>query len=427
MVDLSVIIPTSNESDNLKLLLPELIKVIQKLHCEYEIIVADTGFDCQVVDVVKEFGAKVFVQERKGYGAALKEAFLKCKGHFVITMDADLSHNPYVVKQLYKERNSADIVIASRYIRGGFIKTSAIRKCLSALLNRVFTIILDLPLKDISSGYRLYKRDILRDLDTESDSYEILEEIIVKAYMAGYLITEIPFHYFPRQFGKSHIKPMQCAYGFLKTLYKCWKCRNSIASADYDERAFYSRVPLQRYWQRKRHNIITEFSERCENILDIGCGSSKILESIPQAIGMDLSLKKMRYRKRLINPLVCADAFSVPFKDGFFDEVICSEVIEHVPMDMHLFEEFNRILKSGGILILGTPDYSKQLWVILETLYKWIVPNGYAHEHISHYTLKSLRGILKQYGFEMLSYKYVFNCELIIKAKKIKEAKVSVS
>lgn len=418
--DLSIVIPTLNEAENLQLLLPHLRRVADKLKCKYEIIIADAGSKDGTLGIAHQYGATIIIQKKRGYGLALRSAFNQCKGNYIITTDADLSHNPYVIKQLYQERNLAEIVIASRYVRGGFSNTSKIRKILSFILNKIFCLVLDLPLKDLSSGYRLYKRHMLKSLKLEGHNYEILQEIVIQAYIQGYSIKEIPLHYFPRHSGRSHVKFFKFCFAYLKVLLIYWEKRNSIASADYDERAFFSRIPLQKYWQRKRYQIITKLFEQKENVLDIGCGSSKILEAIPQCIGMDIAINKLRFRRDLVNPLLQGDIFSVPFKACSLDEVICSEVIEHVPESKQMFEEFKRILKPGGILILGTPDYSKQLWNVLERIYNVVQPNGHCREHITHYTFQTLKEKLQEHGFCLITHKYILGCELIIKAQKIK-------
>lgn len=417
-IEISVVIPTLNESQNLSILLPDLKRVLETFGCSHEILVVDADSTDHTLEIAQTHGAVGFVQQGWGYGSALREAFERSRGKFIITMDADLSHNPYIVKQLYRNRYLADIVIASRYIKYGFSNASWFRKALSFILNKTFRIILDLPIHDISSGFRLYRSDILKTFQLQSNGYEILEEILIKAYMQGYTIEEISFHYLPRHSGRSHIKLLRFGMACLKTIYTFWRQRNSIFSADYDERAFYSRIPIQRYWQRERYRIILDFSEQFDRIIDIGCGSSKILEAIPQSIGMDIALNKLRYRKRLSNSLVNADIFAIPFKSACFNEIICSEVIEHVKESDTIFIEFNRILKPGGVLIIGTPDYSKRLWCLIEELYKRVHPGGYAHEHITHYSYKSLLERLRKYGFELIAHRYILGSELIMKARK---------
>ena len=198
-----------------------------------------------------------------------------------------------------------------------------------------------------------------------------------------------------------------------------WKIRNTIFSADYDERAFYSRIPLQRFWQRKRYKIICGFTGYPLRILDAGCGSSRILGALPQAIGLDINFKKLRYNLSLGNPLVNADIRNLPFKDLSFEAIICSQVIEHLKPDENIFKELKRVLKEQGILILGTPDYARLSWILIEGLYKRLIPGGYADEHITHYRRISLIKIIEDLGFKLEVYKYILASELICKFRKI--------
>ena len=117
-----------------------------------------------------------------------------------------------------------------------------------------------------------------------------------------------------------------------------------------------------RFWQRRRHRIITARARASNLTIDIGCGSSVILQSLNRAVGVDLSFPKMRYLRRYHLPVLNGSVFRLPFQNGAADCVICSEVIEHIPMDAAAFQEIDRILKPEGILILGTPDYGK-FWV----------------------------------------------------------------
>ena len=126
-------------------------------------------------------------------------------------------------------------------------------------------------------------------------------------------------------------------------------------------------------------------------VLDVGCGSSKILGSLPEgSVGLDILSRKLRYSRRFGVPLVHASGFDLPFPDASFSCVLSSQVIEHVPKESPMIDELCRVLKPGGRLVLGTPDYSRREWVYLEKLYERIVPGGYADEHIARYTRTEL-------------------------------------
>jgi SAM-dependent methyltransferase len=116
--------------------------------------------------------------------------------------------------------------------------------------------------------------------------------------------------------------------------------------------------------------------------------------------------------------LVRGSLMALPFRTGTFDCVICSQVIEHVEKDPVLFSELARVLRIGGRLVLGTPDYATIAWRVIEPLYGWAAPGGYKGEHISHYTLAGLLELLPRHGFEVLEHAYVARSELIIRARK---------
>src|SRR5439155_974914 len=156
-------------------------------------------------------------------------------------------------RQMWATRSAAEVVIASRYIHGGTADMPRSRRILSRTLNLVFKRGLSLPYSDLSSGYRLYRRRALDSLELRGTDFNILEEILIRAVAAGFTVQEVPFHYRPRLAAKTHARLASFAVSYLKTFGTMWKLRNSIASADYDARAYDSIVPLQRYWQRRRH------------------------------------------------------------------------------------------------------------------------------------------------------------------------------
>jgi ubiquinone/menaquinone biosynthesis C-methylase UbiE len=198
-----------------------------------------------------------------------------------------------------------------------------------------------------------------------------------------------------------------------------WKLRNSIAAADYDFRAHDSVIPLQRYWQRQRHRHITALIAAQGAVLDVGCGSSQIIGALPAgSIAADVLMNKLRFARRFAVPLVCASGFALPFADESFSCVLCSQVIEHVPMAPSMIDELCRVLKPGGRLVLGTPDYDRWEWVWTEKLYGLAAPGGYADEHISHYTRSGLLALFARMGFRHEATRYILRGELILAFRK---------
>ena len=412
--DLSIVLLAIDEEQNLATLLPEISRVVRGIGVSSEVIVVDGGSRDDTVGVAARCGARVIRQGRPGYGEALRTGFAAAEGAYVVTMDADLSHEAGVIAHLWEARDPRGIAIASRYIPGGSARTGMVRLLLSRLLNAVFSRGLSLRVRDVSSGFRIYPLAALEKLSARAADYDILPEILVRAHAEGWRITEIPFRYSPRRSGSSKARLLHLGRAYLRTFARLWKLRNSIAAADYDERAYDSPIPLQRAWQRRRHEIVTRQAGTGQRIVDIGCGSSRILRDLPGAIGIDLSFPKLRYMRRYGIPLVHGSIFALPLRDQSADVVVCSEVIEHVPAGPTPFAEMARVLRPGGILVLGTPDYARRSWRIFEALYRRLAPGGYADEHITHYTHDELVAMVTGIGHRHLRTDYVLGSEMIL-------------
>jgi len=416
---LSVVIPALNEADNLAKLLPQLHAVLSSIDPSYEIIVVDHHSTDATAEVCAAANAILIQQTEPGFGGALRSGFRQATGEYILTMDADLSHVPDFIPPMWQRRDEAELVIASRYVQGGSVDMPRYRLLLSVILNGIYTKILSLPAKDISSGFRLYRTSCLSGLDLHSNDFDAQEEILIGVYARGCKIVEVPFHYSPRDSGKSKVKLLRFGVSYLKTLARMWKLRNSIASADYDARAFDSVVPLQRYWQRRRYSIVLGMMDRSRQCLDIGCGSSRILGSLSQdSIGLDLQMNKLHHSRRYQRPLVNASVLALPFGDEAFEQVLCSQVIEHLRPGAQPFLEMSRVVKTGGRLVIGTPDYGSGTWQVLEAMYRVFAPGGYADEHITHYTAQGLTSLLEGLGFRKERIGHILGAELIMSFTK---------
>jgi len=418
-ISLSVIIPALNEQKNLSLLLPKLHQILRTITINYEIRIVDENADMETRAIVQSNSCILLSPECKGYGAALKAGITSAQGIYILTMDADLSHSPDFINSLWEARQKADIIIASRYITGGRALMPFSRLILSKILNKVFSRGLDLKIQDMSSGFRLYKASTVKKKLFESNDFDILQEILVNALIEGYIVSEIPFTYQPRQHGSSHARVFKFGLKYLQTFYKLWKLRNSIASADYDARAFDTLMPPQRYWQRQRYKHIINMIRTENKCLDVGCGSSRILGALPEgSIGLDIQMRKLRYSRCYNKIYINGSATSLPITSESIKCLICSEVVEHIPRGSVL-SELDRVLSPSGLLILGTPDYSKWEWILIEKVYKLILPQAYADEHITHYTYREIIDeFVTKRGYSIEILKYILNGELIIGLRK---------
>ncbi|HEY7410083.1 MAG TPA: methyltransferase domain-containing protein [Vicinamibacteria bacterium] len=417
--DLTVVLPALHEGPNLQLLLPRLRAVLDPTGARYEILVISPSPDAVTREAAAANACRLLEQRARGYGGALREALAEARGEYVLTMDADLSHPPDFAAELWRARADADILIASRWVKGGTATMPLSRKLLSRILNRFFARGLGLPVRDLSSGFRLYRRRLLRPAELTSTNFDVLQEILVRLYAEGWSVREVPLRYEARAAGSSNARVIPFGLAYLRTFARLWSLRNSIASADYDDRAHDSIVPLQRYWQRTRFRHVVTHLEPGARVLDVGCGSSRIISALPAgSVALDVLPNKLRYARRFGRHLVLASGGRLPFPDASFPCVVCSQVVEHVPRDVPILEELDRVLAPGGRLILGTPDYGSWQWPLIEAVYSRVAPGAYAHEHITHYTRRGLVERFEALGYRVEASPTILRAELILVLRK---------
>lgn len=417
-VDLSLLIPLADEDDTWRDMAARAARVAAGLGLRYEVIVAAP---CGVTYAPAEAAPEVrWVEaDAPGYGAAFQAGVRAAHGQYIMTLNTDYAGEPLFIRDLWGWRHTAEVVIASRYVPGSRIDMTPPYRVFSRALNAGFSRGLSLHVRDMSSAYRLYHAGALRRETLEARDYDILQEVLVKAYADGWRVMEIPFHFTAAPQHSAGERAARFGAAYLRTFGRLWGVRNSILTADYDDRAYNSIIPLQRYWQRQRYQHVVELMSGEGVVLDVGCGSSRIIGALPPgSIGLDVLLRKVRYSRKFGRPLLQGTGFRLPFADASFPCVVCSQVIEHVPMDSPILDELCRVLKPGGRLILGTPDYAQWQWVAMEKAYGLAAPGGYADEHISHYTRDMLIDLFRARGYRLEDTRYILQGELILAFRK---------
>jgi len=233
----TIVIPTYNEKENLKVLLKELFSLsLKELHV---LIVDDNspdGTGLLADELRKEYAGKLDVLHRSGklgLGTAYIQGFQKAieKGAEVVgQMDADFSHPISKIPEMIAATDDVDIAIGSRYIPGGNLDDSwpAWRKGLSKFGNFYARSILALPIKDVTGGFRFWRAEELQRLPLErvrSNGYVFQVEMAYLAYQLGLTFKEIPIYFADRRWGTSKMSfriQMEAAYRvwLLRGLYK---------------------------------------------------------------------------------------------------------------------------------------------------------------------------------------------------------------
>ena len=211
---ITVVLPTYNEAENL----PRLVSALFSLPLDLAVFVVDDGSPDGTGAIADELASrhpgKVSVLHRAGklglrsaYIEGFRQAFDQ-GADVVVQMDADFSHDPAVLPEMARRIASHDVVIGSRYTKGGSLdeRWPAWRKFLSAFGNTYARTILAFPLRDVTTGYRMWRREALQSMPLDrlrSNGYIFLVEMAYVAYLMKYRIAEAPIHFADRRWGKS--------------------------------------------------------------------------------------------------------------------------------------------------------------------------------------------------------------------------------
>jgi dolichol-phosphate mannosyltransferase len=209
-----VIVPTYNEKENIEILLGDLLA----LPVELSVIVVDDGSPDGTGELADRWAAntdRVQVIHRAGklglgtaYIAGFKRA-LSLGFDRIMTMDADFSHHPKYIPAMIELSVKCDMVIGSRYVKGGGTLNCPLkRRLLSRGANAFAKFMLGLRAHDCTAGFRCYRREVLESIDLDSifsNGYSFLIEMIYYVQRRRWQIGEVPIVFEDRQRGKSKI------------------------------------------------------------------------------------------------------------------------------------------------------------------------------------------------------------------------------
>jgi dolichol-phosphate mannosyltransferase len=208
-----VVTPTYNERDNLEVFLQGLFAVVPNVHA---MVVDDASPDGtgELADAIASTDPRVRVMHRPGklgIGSAYLDAFRWgiTQGYDVLVeMDTDLSHDPkYLPAMLQALEGGADLVIGSRNVPGGGVDGWGLgRHVLSKGGSLYSRALLGLGIRDLTSGYKMFRRQVLEGIDmsaVESEGYSFQIELTYRAVRKGFRVAEVPIVFVDRRAGHS--------------------------------------------------------------------------------------------------------------------------------------------------------------------------------------------------------------------------------
>lgn len=211
---ITVVIPTYNEAENL----PKLVSALFSLPIDISILIVDDNSPDGTGRIADELAVahpdRIETLHRPGK-MGLRSAYLNgfqkifdSDAEAIVQMDADFSHDPQKLVEMAKRLEDADVVLGSRYVAGGSVDKQwpIWRKWLSAFGNFYARTILGLPLHDVTTGFRMWRSEVLKQMPFEriqSTGYIFLVEMIYLAHCLEFKIGEVPIYFADRRWGKS--------------------------------------------------------------------------------------------------------------------------------------------------------------------------------------------------------------------------------
>jgi dolichol-phosphate mannosyltransferase len=206
-----VVIPTYDEAENIRNLIPLVLK-----QGPLDVLVVDDGSPDGTADVVRAFGEKdprvhlISRNGKQGLGTAYVAGFkyaLARDYDYIFEMDADFSHDPMALPVFLQNIQSADLVIGSRYTDGVRVLNWPIKRLLLSYFANVYTrLLIGLPIHDATGGFKCYRRAVLEAINLEkikSNGYAFQIEMSYKAWRKKFNLVEIPIVFLDRQAGTS--------------------------------------------------------------------------------------------------------------------------------------------------------------------------------------------------------------------------------
>jgi len=229
-VKISAVIPLYNEEEVIDEFSTRLIRSLQELGSDYEVIFIVEGTDATLekVNQLSEENYRVRVeynQKRLGLGRALKRGLelVDSSSNYVLTMDSDLNHDPEEITRLLQASKEADVVVGCRTKSRGLVQELPFfKRMISASTNWLLRRAFKIKSSDITSGFRIYSTKTVESVREElvAKNFEVTAEILIRAKKKGFSITEVPISFRRRPRGTSKLSFVRSGVGYVVLLFR---------------------------------------------------------------------------------------------------------------------------------------------------------------------------------------------------------------
>ena len=211
-----LILPTYNEAENVEAIVRAALAQLAATGLDHTVLVVDDGSPDGTGAIADRLAAELSEvrvlhrQSKDGLGRAYIAGFeiaLAEGADLILEMDADFSHDPADLPRLIAAAGAADLVLGSRYVPGGGVENwGALRRLLSHGGSWYSRVLLGVPVRDLTGGFKCFNRRVLESVDltgVRADGYGFQIELTYRAIQAGFSVAEIPILFRERREGQS--------------------------------------------------------------------------------------------------------------------------------------------------------------------------------------------------------------------------------
>jgi glycosyltransferase involved in cell wall biosynthesis len=231
--NISVFFPVYNDEHTVERVTLKALAVLAKEANDYEVLIIDDGTPCRAGEIADELAKRypnvvvIHHPENLGYGAAIRTGLANVRHDWICFTDGDDEYDIYDLSKLIRLRDYYDLIITFRYAKA----YSGFRVFISWVYNHTLRLLFKTRYRDISTGLRLIRRDLLSEISLESTSPFIGAEIAIKTMLKGFRVGEVGIQTFPRQFGRGASTSLQNIIATIRDMLACYR---TVFSHDYD-------------------------------------------------------------------------------------------------------------------------------------------------------------------------------------------------
>jgi glycosyltransferase involved in cell wall biosynthesis len=230
---LTVFFPVYNDEATVRRVTEKALHVCRELTGTYEVIIVDDGSPDASGEIADELACldehvRVVHHDRnRGYGAAVRTGLAESRYQWICFTDGDDEYDLRDLRKLWRLRDYYDLIITFRYVR----RYSEFRIVISRVYNMVLRRLFATRYRDVSTGLRLARKEVVDELTLEATSPFIGAEIAIKTMLMGYRVGEVGIQTFPRELGKGG---STSPHNIWRTIVDMLRCHRRVFSKDYE-------------------------------------------------------------------------------------------------------------------------------------------------------------------------------------------------